>query len=95
MAYLISHHFAGGTQEQYEAILGEVHPGGKLPAGQTYHVAGPTDGGWLIAAVWNSKEDYDRFVSEKLEPALGHVSGGFSGPPEMREAQVANQVSVP
>jgi hypothetical protein len=38
VAYLITDFFAGGT-------------GGALPPGQTYHAAGPTEGGWLVAAV--------------------------------------------
>ena len=33
-----------------------VHPAdGSLPAGQTYHVAGPTDDGWIIVAMWDSR----------------------------------------
>ena len=81
MAYLITQFFEGGTAEQYEVVLGAAHPGGALPPGQTYHAAGPTEGGWLVVAVWNSKDAYDRFLSETLMPTLSQVSGGFSGPP--------------
>jgi hypothetical protein len=81
MAYLITHFFEGGTAEQHEVVLGAAHPGGALPPGQTYHAAGPTEGGWLLVAVWNSKDAYDRFLSETLMPTLSQVSGGFSGPP--------------
>ena len=52
MSFLITHFYEGGTDEQYRVVLDAVHPGGKLPAGQHYHAAGPADGGWLIAAVW-------------------------------------------
>ena len=45
MAFLITHFYEGGTAEQYEAVIEVAHPaGGGLPAGQTYHAAGPTDG---------------------------------------------------
>jgi len=51
MAYLITHFCKGGTAAQYKAVVDAVHPRGALPSGQVYHAAGPTDGGWLIAAV--------------------------------------------
>ena len=56
MAYGIVHHFPGGTKEQYEASLAEAHPSrDSLPDGQIYHAAGPSDGGWTIFALHESK----------------------------------------
>ena len=62
MAYLLTHFWPGATDEQYRATIAVVHPPGGLPDGQVYHAAGPTEGGMLIAAVWDSKEAADRFV---------------------------------
>jgi hypothetical protein len=91
MAYLITHFYEGGTKEQYEPVVAAAHPeGGGLPPGQTYHAAGPTEGGWLIAAVWDSKASCEKFVGETLLPALQKTSGGFAGPPQERNAEVAN-----
>ena len=45
MAYVITHFWPGGTEEQYRATLAAAHPAGGLPEGQIYHAAGPTDGG--------------------------------------------------
>lgn len=90
MAYLITHFFEGGTAEQYEVVIGAAHPAGGLPAGQLYHAAGPTEGGWLVVAVWDSKETFDRFLSETLLPTLSQVSGGFAGPPLERAAETVN-----
>src|SRR5271166_3964105 len=39
--------FGRGTEEQYQSMLTAVHPPGGLPEGQSSHVAGPTDGGYL------------------------------------------------
>lgn len=89
MAYLMSHFWPGGTEEQYRATLAAVHPADGLPAGQLYHAAGPTEGGVLIAAVWDSKESADRFVREVLMPNMP-VDGGFTGRPEERVAEVTN-----
>ena len=66
-----------------------VHPADGLPEGQLYHAAGPTEGGILIAAVWDSKESADRFMSEVLLPSMP-VEGGFTGQPEERVAEVIN-----
>jgi hypothetical protein len=94
MAFLITHFYEGGTKEQYEVVLGAAHPGGALPSGQTYHAAGPTDGGWLIVAVWDSRAAFDTFVRDVLLPALQNASGGFAGPPQERTAEVANLVNA-
>ena len=89
MAYLMTHFWPGATEDQYRATLAVVHPPGGLPEGQLYHAAGPTEGGILIAAVWDSKESADRFVNETLMPAMP-VEGGVSGQPEERVAEVIN-----
>ena len=92
MAYVISHFFEGGTADQYNTTVNVVHPEGALPAGQTYHAAGPTDGGWLIVAVWDSKKDYEDFVTGTLTPAFQNTPGTLPGPPQERGAEVANLV---
>jgi hypothetical protein len=94
MAFLITHFYEGGTASQYQAVVDAVHPPDGLPAGQVYHAAGPTDDGWLIVAVWDSKDTFDRFFADTLMPALPKVSGGFAGPPQERSAEVANLVTA-
>jgi hypothetical protein len=89
VAYLLTHFWPGGTEEQYRTMLSEVHPPDGLPDGQIYHAAGPTEGGFLIAVVWNSKEDSDRFVRETLMAKMP-IEGGFTPPPEERTAEVVN-----
>ena len=89
MAYLLTQFWPGGTEDQYRATLAAVHPSDGLPAGQISHAAGPTEGGFLIAVLWDSKESSDRFLSETLMPAMP-VAGGFEGQPEERGAEVAN-----
>ena len=89
MAYLLTHFWPGGTEAQYRATLGTVHPADGLPEGQLSHAAGPTDGGYLIAVLWDSKDTADRFISETLMPSMP-VEGGFEGRPEERGAEVSN-----
>jgi hypothetical protein len=90
MSYLMTHFWPGGTEAEYRKNIETVHPDGGLPAGQMFHAAGPTDGGFLIAVVWESKEDADRFLQETLLPNTP-LAGGLAGPPEERTAEVVNQ----
>lgn len=87
MAFLMTHFYPGGTAEQYAVILNAVHTDGALPAGQLSSAAGPTEGGWLISAVWESSEALGAFVTGTLMPALADVSGGFETAPEERLAE--------
>jgi hypothetical protein len=84
MAYGITHYFPGGTKEQYQATVAAVHPGeGRLPDGQIFHAAGPSQGGWMVVAVHDSKDSWERFRDHTLMPKMQQgIQGGFSGPPQ-------------
>ena len=92
MAYGIVHHFPGGTKEQYEAVLAAVHVGrGRLPEGQTFHAAGPSEGGWTVVAIHESKESWEQFRDGILLPRLQQgVSGGFTTLPRETAFEVHN-----
>lgn len=92
MAYAIVHYFPGGTKPQYEAVLGAVHPSrDSLPKGQIFHAAGPSDGGWTIMAVHESRESWEQFRDDVLMPRLqAGIEGGFSTPPEETAFDVYN-----
>lgn len=87
MAYMTTHFWPGATEDQYKATVAVVHPAVGLPEGQSYHVAGMTDGGVLITAVWDSKEQQDRFLKDKLMASMP-IEGGVEGHPEERTAEV-------
>ncbi len=58
-----------GSQEIYERVRELL--GMERPAGGIFHVAGPSpNGGWRVIEVWESEEDAQRFVSERLRPAF-------------------------
>lgn len=90
MAFAIVHNFEGGTKEQYETTVAAVHPGkDKLPDGQIFHAAGPSEGGWTIIAVHESKESWERFRDQTLLPRLqAGIEGGFAGLPKETEFDV-------
>ena len=93
MAYLMTHFWPGGTEEQYRTMIAAVHPPDGLPDGQIHHAAGPTQGGFLVAAVWDSKANADRFFRDALMASMP-VKGGFEGQPEERTAEVASLVTA-
>jgi hypothetical protein len=95
MAYGIVHQFPGGTKEQYEASIAAVHPSrDSLPEGQIYHAAGPSDGGWTIIAVHDSRESWEKFRDGTLMPRMQQgIEGGFTSPPQETGFEVHNLAS--
>jgi len=71
----IVHTFPGGTKEQYEASIKQVHPadGTELPEGQTYHAAGATDDGWIVVALWDLRAEAERFRRRLLAAGADEV----------------------
>ncbi|MCJ7437454.1 MAG: hypothetical protein MUP97_06800 [Acidimicrobiia bacterium] len=94
--YGITNYFKGGTKAQYDATIKAVHPdGGKgLPAGQTYHAAGPTDHGFLVVAIWDSKDTWEKFRDGTLVPTLGSLDGALPGPPTGMEFEIHNEITA-
>jgi hypothetical protein len=91
MAYGIIHFFPGGTKEQYEASIAAVHPSrNSLPKGQTFHVAGPSAGGWTIVAVHESKEGWEHFRECTDAQMKKGIKGGFTGPQQETPFEVHN-----
>jgi hypothetical protein len=95
MAYGVVHQFPGGTKEQYEASIAAVHPSrDSLPEGQIYHAAGPSDGGWTIIAVHDSRESWEKFRDGTLMPRMQQgIEGGFTSPPQETGFEVHNLLS--
>ena len=91
MTYLLTHFWPGATEEQYRTTIAAIHPDGgkRLPDGQLYHAAGETDGGVLIAAVWDSRDHADAFMRDTLLPSMP-IAGGVSGHPQERTAETMN-----
>jgi hypothetical protein len=88
----IVHRFPGGNAEQYDASVADVHPADGLPEGQTYHAAGPTDdGAWIVVALWDSKESWDRFRDETLLPGFERLGDRGLGTPQETTFEIHNE----
>ena len=85
----IVHRFPGGTKDQYEASIARVHPPGGLPKGQTYHAAGASDDGWVVVALWDSRESWESFRDETLMPGFEALGDrGLPGPPQQTTFEI-------
>jgi len=64
-------------QELYDSVMEHLEWDEKdLPEGFVSHYAGPTSTGWLVFDVWESQGDFERFLQERLGPAMGAATGG-------------------
>jgi hypothetical protein len=92
MPYGIVLVFDGVGADQYWAVndkLGIKPDGtGDWPDGMLSHVGGPTETGWVVAEVWNSKAEQESFMGSRLGAALGEV--GLPQPAQVIESELVN-----
>ena len=53
------------TREQYESVVKKVNEAGS-PQGVLFHAGGPTERGYRIVEVWESREAADTFYGSEL-----------------------------
>jgi heme-degrading monooxygenase HmoA len=83
--------FAGGTQEQYEAVNAQMNVEAEPPEGLICHTAGPIEDGWGIIDFWESREQFDAFQGSRLVEAIQALGeGALPGPPDIKEFPVHN-----
>ena len=89
--YAYCQEMPSATKEMATRVEAEV---GDAPvAGLIAHVAGPTAVGWRIIDVWESEEDYHRFETERLHPALKIATSGQTPPSRPFESFPVNSVN--
>ena len=76
----------GVTKQQYDqvnkAMFGQSPPPtDQLPDGLIVHSAGPAENGWYIYDIWESREAFQRFLDEQLQPAVRQAFGDQPPPP--------------
>jgi hypothetical protein len=71
----------GFTQAQYESIRQTVHWEGNVPDGAVFHVAGFNEKGARVTDIWESAEQFNNFVQNRLMPAC--VAAGIPGEPHV------------
>jgi len=85
--------FADATEEQYQAVNAQMGVDANPPEGLIFHAAGPIEGGWGVLDFWESREQFDRFLAERIGPAIGELGDRApQNPPEIKEFPVHNVI---
>jgi hypothetical protein len=80
MAVVMVMHWPEITLEMYEEARRRVNWEGDVPDGAVLHVAWVADDGFRVVDVWESDEQFDRFVRERLMPVVVGELGVKSEP---------------
>jgi hypothetical protein len=65
MALAMLAEIPGLSRPQYEAVVTAVNRAGS-PAGALFHAGGPTDRGYRIVEVWQTREDAETFYGSEI-----------------------------
>ncbi len=92
MAYGLVLVFEGVTEQDYWAVndkLGiKVDTDEGYPDGMIAHAGGPTDNGWVVIEMWESKAAHEAFMSSQLGAAL--AASGVRPPSQVIETNTVN-----
>ena len=69
MTFVTTLDITGLTPEEYRAVLDQMGVETRPAAGIYLHLTTPTDFGYRIVEVWDSKEGFDEFLQKRLAPA--------------------------
>lgn len=68
MSVLVIAEVPGGNAEQDKAMIEALNVEGDPPAGAQARLAGPTENGWRVVSLWDSRESFDAFLRDRLAP---------------------------
>jgi hypothetical protein len=80
MAVVMSMKWEGVTPEQYDATRDLVKWETDVPHGAIHHVAAFDETGLRVTDIWESAQDFQAFVDDRLMPGVQQV--GIEGQPE-------------
>jgi len=69
MTFVTTLDITGLTPEEYRAVLDQMGVETRPAAGIYLHLTAPTDFGYRIVEVWDSKEGFDEFLQTRLARA--------------------------
>jgi len=80
--------FDGFGRETYDAVnerlgIDQDSGQGDWPAGLVFHAGAGKPGGWVVFEIWESRQDQERFMNDRLGRALQEA--GATGPPARAE----------
>jgi hypothetical protein len=90
----------GVTEESYrqltEAMFGNYPMReDQSPDGLIVHTAGQSEQGWYVYDLWESQDHFQRFVADKLGPAIESTGAGGGARPEPQFFPIETLVKGP
>lgn len=70
MAILLTTIVKGQTAEGYDQVSTFLHQVVRKSPGFILHCSYPSEEGWVVLEVWNSKADSDQFFAQHVAPNL-------------------------
>jgi heme-degrading monooxygenase HmoA len=86
MAIVVTIEVPGMTKEQYDQSVTQFGNGVKHATGFIAHGSGAIEGGYFVTEIWETQEDWERWMRENVMPAAGEL-GIQPSPPTIREAE--------
>jgi hypothetical protein len=86
MPIVMNMRWDGVTPEQYEKAREQVGWEQRAPEGGILHIASFTDSGLRVTDIWETAEDFNRFVAARLMPVVQEI--GIEGEPDVTFSEV-------
>ena len=89
MAIVMKMQWPEASKDQYDQLRSAVNFEGDVPAGAKFHVAWFDENeGMNVVDLWDTREDFDRFVGERLMPQVQSI--GVQGEPKITISDAHN-----
>lgn len=66
MPVLVVIEVPGGSSELDDVLSDSWHLADSAPEGNYLRLAGPMDGGWRVVSLWDSRDQFETFLKERL-----------------------------
>jgi hypothetical protein len=85
--------FLGATIDQYDQMSERIGllPGGPAAPQELFHFVIGTEDGFRVLDVWESREAFESFAQDKLDPIYKEV--GVRNPPQIQVFEVHNYLA--
>lgn len=70
MSVLVVIELPGGNSELDDALVEAWDLTGRPPPGNRLRMAGPMEGGWRVVSLWDSEEQFEAFLQDRLHLTL-------------------------
>jgi hypothetical protein len=82
--------FPGGTEDRHRAIVDALGDARVEPEGRLLFAAGPTEEGWQVLQVWESRDQLEQWVEDNLGAAFAKAgSRGYPNAPCITDIELA------